>query len=361
MNRRTVIAGASASLIGFAGRPATAQTSSMAALISAAKAEGGVVIDGPPNAEARQGLVSGFQREYGIPVSYVASGSSSSSARIRAERASGKYVLDVFLSGADAACLTFLPSGWLDRIEPILVAPDVVDKRKWKDGHLWWEDDAHTVLRVLNTVAPGLAINTKLVGRGEVTTWKSLLDPKWQGKIIAKDPLTYGAGSQMNSYFYLTFGPDYVKKLYLDQKPVLSRNARQSMQWLAEGSYPILIGPYTAEMINFKKLGYQIEAVLPPDGPSMLNAGWGLVCLMNKGPHPNAARLFVNWFAGRAGQESFANATQSVSLRDDIKYENVPSYLFPQRGAKYMDTSDWKFVTETHEATQNKVQALLGN
>jgi iron(III) transport system substrate-binding protein len=361
MNRRTVIAGASASLIGFAGRPATAQTSSMAALISAAKAEGGVVIDGPPNAEARQGLVSGFQREYGIPVSYVASGSSSSSARIRAERASGKYVLDVFLSGADAACLTFLPSGWLDRIEPILVAPDVVDKRKWKDGHLWWEDDAHTVLRVLNTVAPGLAINTKLVGRGEVTTWKSLLDPKWQGKIIAKDPLTYGAGSQMNSYFYLTFGPDYVKKLYLDQKPVLSRNARQSMQWLAEGSYPILIGPDTAEMINFKKLGYQIEAVLPPDGPSMLNAGWGLVCLMNKGPHPNAARLFVNWFAGRAGQESFANATQSVSLRDDIKYENVPSYLFPQRGAKYMDTSDWKFVTETHEATQNKVQALLGN
>jgi iron(III) transport system substrate-binding protein len=360
MNRRTVIAGASASLIGFAGRPATAQTS-MAALISAAKAEGSVVIDGPPNAEARQGLISGFQREYGIPVSYVASGSSSSSARIRAERASGKYVLDVFLSGADAACLTFLPSGWLDRIEPILVAPDVVDKRKWKDGHLWWEDEAHTILRVLNTVAPGLAINTKLVGRGEVTTWKSLLDPKWQGKIIAKDPLTYGAGSQMNSYFYLTFGPDYVKKLYLDQKPVLSRNARQSMQWLAEGSYPILIGPDTAEMINFKKLGYQIEAVLPPDGPSMLNAGWGLVCLMNKGPHPNAARLFVNWFAGRAGQESFANATQSVSLRDDIKYDNVPSYLFPQRGAKYMDTSDWKFVTETHEATQNKVQALLGN
>lgn len=361
MKRRTMIAGASASLLGFAGRPATAQTTPMVALISAAKAEGSLVIDGPPNADARQGLISGFQREYGIPVSYVASGSSSSSARIRAERAAGKYVLDVFLSGADAACLTFLPSGWLDRIEPILAAPDVVDKRKWKDGHLWWEDDAHTILRVLNTVAPGLAINTKLVGRGEVTSWKSLLDPKWQGKIIAKDPLTYGAGSQMNSYFYLTFGPDYVKKLYLEQKPVLSRNARQSMQWLAEGSYPILLGPDTAEMINFKKLGYQIEAVLPSDGPSMLNAGWGLVCLMNKAPHPNAAKLFVNWFAGHAGQESFANATQSVSLRDDVKYDNLPSYLFPQRGTKYMDTSDWKFVTETHEATQNKVQALLGN
>jgi iron(III) transport system substrate-binding protein len=355
------IAGASATALALTVRPAAAQAVSMAALVSAAKAEGGVVIDGPPNAEARQGLISGFQRAYGIPVSYVASGSSSSSARIRAERAAGKYVLDVFLSGADAACLTFLPNGWLDRIEPILAASDVVDKRKWKDGHLWWEDDAHTILRVLNSVAPGLAINAKLVGRGEVTTWKSLLDPKWQGKIIAKDPLTYGAGSQVNSYFYLTFGADYVKKLYRDQKPVLSRNARQSMQWLAEGSYPILLGPDTAEMINFKRLGYQIEAVLPTDGPSMLTGGWGLVCLMNNAPHPNAARLFVNWFAGHAGQETFANATQSVSLRSDIRYDNLPQYLFPQRGTKYMDTSDWKFVTETHEATLTKVQQLLGN
>jgi len=361
MKRRTVIAGASAAALALAGRPAGAQTSSLAALISAAKAEGGVIIDGPPNADARQGLISGFQRAYGIPVSYVDSGSSSSSARIRAERTSGKYLLDVFLSGADAACLTFLPSGWLDRIEPILVAPDVLDKRKWKDGHLWYEDDAHTILRVFNTVAPGLAVNTKLVSRGEVTTWKSLLDAKWQGKIIAKDPLTYGAGSQINSYFYVTFGPDYVKKLYLEQKPVLSRNARQSMQWLAEGRYPILLGPDTAEMITFKKLGYQVEAVLPADGPSMLTGGWGLVCLMNKAPHPNAAQLFVNWFAGHDGQETFANATQSVSLRTDVKYDGLPDFLFPQRGIKYIDTSDWVFVTQTHQATLDKVQALLGN
>ena len=93
----------------------------------------------------------------------------------------------------------------------------------------------------------------------------------------------------------------------------------------------------------------------------MLNCGWGLVCLMNKAPHPNAAKLFVNWIAGRAGQEMYANANLSVSLRTDVKYDGLPAYLFPQRGIKYLDTSDWKFVTETHEASLNKVQALLGN
>ncbi len=359
MKRSAAIAGAGAALVA-ATHGAGAQTASMSALIAAAKAEGSLVLDGPPNDKARQGLLNGFQGAYGIPISYVDSGSSSSSARIRAERAAGKYVLDIFLSGADAACLTFLPSGWLDRIEPILSAPEAVDRRKWRDGHLWYEDDAHTILRVQSTVAPGLAINTKFVKRGEVSTWKSLLDPKWQGKLIAKDPLTYGAGSQLPSYFYLTLGPDYVKKLYGSQQPVLSRNGRQAMQWLADGSYPILLGPDTAEMISFRQLGYPIEAVLPTDGPGMLNCGWGLVCLMNKAPHPNAAKLFVNWFAGRAGQESSANATQSVSLRTDVKYDGVPDFLFPQKGVSYMDTSDWKFVTEQHESAMTKVQELLG-
>lgn len=356
MKRRAAIAGASAALVAASTRRAAAQ----AALIAAAKGEGSLVLDGPPNDKARQGLLNDFQSAYGIPISYVDSGSSSSSARIRAERAAGKYVLDVFLSGADAACLTFLPSGWLDRIEPILTSPEALDRRKWKDGHLWYEDDAHTILRVQSTVAPGLAINTKLVKRGDVASWKSLLDPKWQGKLIAKDPMTYGAGSQLPSYFFLTLGADFVKKLYQGQQPVLSRNARQAMQWLADGSYPILLGPDTAEMISFRQLGYPIEAVLPSDGPGMLTGGWGLVCLMNKAPHPNAAKLFVNWFAGRAAQESFANATQSVSLRTDVKYDGLPDFLFPQKGVNYMDTSDWKFVTQQHDAAMAKVQELLG-
>ena len=175
MKRRAAIAGGSAALIA-ATSSAYAQ-SPLDALVGAAKAEGAITIDGPPNDQARQGLIDGFQRAYGIPVSYVSSGSSSSSARIRAERAAGKYVLDVFLSGADAACLTFLPSGWLDRIEPALVAPDVLDKRRWRDGHLWYEDDAHTILVVLKSVAPGLAINTKLVKRGEAATWNVSVRP----------------------------------------------------------------------------------------------------------------------------------------------------------------------------------------
>ncbi len=57
-------------------------------------------------------------------------------ARVRAERSGRKYLLDVFVSGRDYAALTFLPDGWLDRVEPALVEPDVINQRNWKDGHL---------------------------------------------------------------------------------------------------------------------------------------------------------------------------------------------------------------------------------
>jgi iron(III) transport system substrate-binding protein len=360
LDRRTMIAGAGAVLAATASRPAFAQTQSMAALVSAAKTEGGVVVDGPPNDEVRKNLVTGFQRDYGIPVSYIASGSSSSGARVRAERAAGKYLLDVFMSGSDTPIVTFLPAGWLDKVEPVLVEPDVLDKRKWKDGHLWYEDDAHTILRVQQFIVPELAINTKFVKRSEVTTWKSLLAPKWQGKICAKDPTITGAGASLTSLFYIEFGADFVKKLYVDQKPSLSRNARQAAQWLADGTYPIQVGADLENLTQFQKLGYPVEPVFPTDAPSVLTGGFGLVCLMNKAQHPNAAKLFVNWLAGPAGQEAYSQGTRGVSLRTDVKYTDFPAYVFPQKGVKYMDTYDLKFVTEQRDPALQRVRELLG-
>jgi iron(III) transport system substrate-binding protein len=338
-------------------RSATAQTDAFAALVTAAKAEGSVVVDGPPLDPVRTALTEDFARAYGIPVSYISSGSSQSGARVRAERAAGKYLLDVFISGSDTPLLTFLPSGWLDRIEPALIAPDVLDKRKWIGGHLWFADEQHTILRVISMLSPELAINTKLVKPQDVATWQSLLEPKWQGKIIAKDPSVPGAGVVLTSYFYMQYGPDFVRKLYKDQRPMLSRDPRQSVQWLAQGNGAILVGPDFPTLMQFQKLGYPVAAIFP-QGPEMITGGWGLISLMNRAPHPNAAKLFVNWLAGKHGLESFSNSSIEVSLRNDITYRGIPPYMFPQKDRKYIDLYDYKFISE-RDAALEKARALL--
>jgi iron(III) transport system substrate-binding protein len=343
--------------LGGPARTAGAQADAFAALVAAAKAEGSVVVDGPPLDPVRNALTHDFEAAYGIPVTYLGGGGSQSGARVRAERAAGKYLLDVFVSGSETPLLTFLPSGWLDRIEPALIEPDVIDKRKWIDGHLWYADDQHTILRVVSMLSPELAINTKLVKPGDVKTWQSLLDPKWQGKIVAKDPSVTGAGVILTSYFYMVYGPDFVRKLYKDQRPTLSRDPRQSVQWLAEGTYPILIGPDFPTLDQFQKLGYPVTAIFP-QGPEMITGGWGLISLMNRAPHPNAAKLFVNWLAGKQGQESFSKSSLEVSLRSDLTYHGIPSYMFPQKNRKYIDLYDIKFINQRDAATE-KVRALL--
>jgi ABC-type Fe3+ transport system substrate-binding protein len=151
-----------------------------------------------------------------------------------------------------------------------------------------------------------------------------------------------------------------VKKLYRDQQPVISRDGRQAAQFLAQGSYAILLGPDSTAVDQFRHQGYPLQFVFPTDAPSILSGGWGLISLMNKAPHPNAAKLFINWLAGRQGQEPFAKAVLSASLRTDVHYTDMPAWVFPQKGTRYLDTYDWKYVTQDRDPALEKARALLG-
>ena len=125
LTRRAAIGGALSAAAAACAAPVYAQNDAMKALIAAAKAEGTVTVDGPPVDAARELLTQGFQNAYGISVNYIGTTNSASGARVRAERAAGKYLLDVLIAGGDTPTMTYLPSGWLDKVEPVLIAPDV--------------------------------------------------------------------------------------------------------------------------------------------------------------------------------------------------------------------------------------------
>jgi iron(III) transport system substrate-binding protein len=343
-----------------AGSRAADPNEAFNALVSAAKAEGSVVVNGPPTDTVRVALTEEFQKKYGITVTYIGLPSGEAATRVRAERASGRYLLDVLVSGSDTPIATFLPSGWLDKIEPALIEPDVINKKNWKDGHIWYVDPQHTIIRVLQYVTLELAVNTKLVQPKEIPTWKSLLDPKWRGKILAKDPTAAGSGQSLTSYLYLTFGGDFIKKLYQDQQPVFTANSRQAAQWLAQGNYGVWLGADMSQLEPFIKAGYPIAPVDPTDGPGILTGGFGLISLINKAPHPNAAKLFVNWIASQEGEYAFARAEQSASLRSDVKADWMFPFQLPRLGRKYYDEYDYHYITDERANSLLKVKAILG-
>ena len=66
-----------------------------------------------------------------------------------------------------------------------------------------------------------------------------------------------------------------------------------------------------------------------------IGSGFGTVSYLNRAPHPNAARVFVNWLLSREGQTAWQKHTGRNSLRTDIRKDNIPADAIPTEGGNY--------------------------
>jgi len=334
------------------------------AIVAAAKKEGRVVVVGPSEPETRRRIPAAFKARFGIPVEYLSGRTSSIAARVRAERRARLYSVDVYLATTNPMYLILYPEGALDPLRPALILPEVVDPSKWKIGKLWFGDpEEKYIFRLFNNISSLVSINTDFVKRKEIQSAKDFLNPKWRGKMTVDDPTaTRGGGVAQAGRFHRLFGDEYVKKFYLDQKPVISRNRRQMTDWLARGTYPISFGADNEDVDRLRREGFPVLTLVSlPDVPaSASSGGGGLMALANRAPHPNAARVFVNWMASKEGLELYSRTNEVATTRNDI---DEKSYLLPERiprpGVNYFDSSNFKFVTTTREQVREYIKKLL--
>lgn len=330
-------------------------------VLAAAKNEGKVLVAGPPTAEMRQRLPVAFKARYGITVEYIGGRSSDLTARLRAERNAGVYSVDAVLSGIDSMSSFFYKEKMLDPLRPVLMLPEVIDGSKWKKGKLWFVDpDDRYVLRIANSVSNLFHINTNFVKPGDLRTTADLLDPKWKGLIALEDPVTTGSGSNHAANLYLQLGRDFIKKLYIDQKPMLSRDNRVLTDALLRGTRPIVLGAEDADVDRMAKEGVRVELLQGfPDLHAPVSAGFGHLGLMNNAPHPNAAKVFVNWMASKEGAELYSRARGAVSTRNDVDESFLPPEVIPREGVQYFDNHDWEYTVTKKEQARQAVRKIL--
>jgi iron(III) transport system substrate-binding protein len=330
--------------------------------LAAARKEGKVVVSGPPSQELRQAMPAAFKQRYGITLEFLAGRGSETATKLRAERQAGVMTVDVAIAGIQTMATIFYREKMLDPIRPVLILPEVTDGSKWKKGKLWFSDpDDQYVLRLSNTVSTTFYINTSHVKPGDLRTVQDLLNPKWSGKISLQDPTVPGSGSNQAAQLYLQFGEDFVKKLYVDQKPAISRDTRQLTDWLARGSHPISLGAEDRDVDQLRKEGLPIAPLDLPDLPGLISAGFGQLALLNGAPHPNAAKVFLNWMASKEGSEIFGRAMSVAPTRNDIDESFLLPEVIPQPGVKYFDTYDWEFTVTTKETVRLRMKELLGS
>ena len=102
-------------------------------------------------------------------------------------------------------------------------------------------------------------------------------------------------------------GEPFLRKL-LQQDLFISRDQRQLGDALAKGKVAIALGVsfYTLEGFIVANLPVK-ELPTPKEGLPSSN-GSGVIGVVKNAPHPNAARLFVNWLLSKEGQELYVKA-----------------------------------------------------
>ncbi len=328
----------------------------------AAKKEGKVVVVGSPDPVMRNDLIPKFTKQFGIQVEYLTGSSSALAGRIQTERQSGIYSIDVYLSGAGTTVSTLYPQKMLDPLKPLLIHPDVADPKKWKrdGGATFMDPDGQYIMMLFSTVNDTLFINTDFVKPEELKSVQDLINPKWKGKIASQDPRLGGSGANTAVAFYVGLGPEYIKKLYVDQQPVYSRDRRQLTDWLARGTYPICLTCRADDIKPLLKDGFKLVDVFELDGiMSRVNSAPLLMAYANKAPHPNAAKVFINWFAGKDALETYSREYEAVTLRTDVDESFLDPRMIPKPGIKYPDDTDFEWVLKGRNETADKVRDLL--
>jgi hypothetical protein len=96
-----------------------------------------------------------------------------------------------------------------------------------------------------------------------------------------------------------------------------------------------------------KTQGLPVDVINPNDLKEMprLRGSAGAITLVNKAPHPSAAKVFANWYLSRRGQIVYQESHgDRDSLRIDIPKDKVPADVRRVAGRKYFFVDGPEFI-----------------
>ncbi len=303
--------------------------------LDAAKGEKTVVMYTTAGSEIRKGFAEALKEKHGLEMEFVVGKGNELVERILSERRAAIYIGDVYMGGSTTLVSMFLPAGALDEMKPELVLPEVANAKYWSGNKLPFSDDGGHIFAMRGSLFVPLAINTSLVKPEEMTSYNDLLKPKFKSKIAMVDPtIGGGASSFLTIVGNYIMGYDYVRQL-AKQEPFIARDERLLTEWVARGKYSILIGTKPDPVVEFEKAGAPILRIIPKEG-SLIDPGAGTISMINRRPHPNAARVFVNWLLSKEGQTVYAEGAGVESAREDVSKAHLDPRLAREPGKKYI-------------------------
>ena len=301
MTRRfTLRAGLAAATVPTAGllpawaatqTPPTTQVMGFATGADMAKAEqeGALLFYTQDGEAGGAAVIDAFNKDFPkIKASYVRAQNGALYSKILAERSAGRFDVDVIQFSDIGTAIDFRKRGGFAHY----VSP---------------QSDAYAPENLSNppgyhfcggVTFAGIAYNTDRVKPADAPKkWKDLLDPRWANVMSTKQATS---GMQFVEWYELRklYGDSYWKS-FAKQRPHGFDSRAQLFDRLAKGDDKICALAEWAGYVLYHQRKAPIAFVAPPDGLPATQLAAGVV---DKAPHPQAARLFVDWLMSVRGQ-----------------------------------------------------------
>jgi len=235
--------------------------------------------------------------------------------------------------------------------------PEVTDLAKWWKGrHRYIDPEGQYIFIYQGSLyGPPVSYHTKAVKADSIRSVWDLLDPRWKGKIVGLWPRpNYVSTALLFMYHHPQIGPKFLERMYGEMDITYFADFRQGTDWLASGKFTIC---FVCRLRLAMEQGLPVADMDPyqfKESPG-IGANNGALALMNSAPHPNAAKVFINWYLSREGQTAFRRANNTIederttSLREDLAAEVVPELARRKKNVDYVEISrhdwmDWKPV-----------------
>ena len=299
---RTAIAGAVALVLGQPPMP-TAHAESFDQLYAKAKAEGALNIYGGGPVRLYEGWIKEFEQRFpGIKVALTGGYAGGLAPKIDKEIAAKKVEVDIVTFQAVQEFIRW-------KAEGVLLPFKAMDGYEALDPRFRDPDGAFTPVGVF-AIAP--AYNSKLVTATDAPrSARDFLKPEFRGKLITAypqdDDATLFAFYTIVKKYGWGFMDDYMKT-----EPKFIQGHLGVVRSVAGGESAATFDMMLHHTMVEKAEGKPIEVAFPTEDALPI---WGqLAAIFKDSPHPNAARLYLQWYMAKEQQSRIG----SWSARADV-------------------------------------------
>ena len=290
LTRRSLLAGGVAAV----GLAASARVRAQPAVLDldAARKEGKVVVYSNWQPNGIEPLLQRFREAVpGIQTEQIRLGSNPLIERFQTEFVAGRHLCDMLITFPDERVEQGVKNGWMTQWTP----PEA--------GNFPPELIEHNMLYTLQHARECIIWNKNLVRPADAPKeWVDLFDPKWKGRVGMNPPWRSVSIQQICAYWEDLGIADAPEKLKANEVRFFEGSGG-IIQAVIRGD--VRIAELTDLPLNpLLEDGAPVGFVYPASGTT-LSSNKAFVAA--KAPHPNAAKVFMNWLMTAKGQEHLQN------------------------------------------------------